>query len=161
MIIVMAHIDTSGFAAMRKKDLNPILQESWADRGQFWHKTFRKRKFTLEAMSRYSFQPRTKGYNRRKMNKFGIALPLVFSGVSRALSGMGTITATKNRVTVQMPVNAFNFRPKVRSGGTPIDMRDEFSRMTDDEIQTMDQRQTQLITRKCNAIPTRKQTVGK
>lgn len=159
MIAIKATIDLSGISAMRKSDINPILKDSFADRGLMWHKDFRKRHFTLDAMRRYGYQPRTKGYNRRKIKRLGAPIPLVFTGVSRALSGMGTITATKNQVTIRSPIRAFNFKPKTRSGGTPPDMRDEYSRMTDDEIQAMDQRQTQLITKRCNAFPKRRAKV--
>lgn len=156
MIIMRATIDVSGFSAMRKADLNPILKESYADRGLMWHKEFRKRHFTLDAMRRYGYQERSKGYNRRKRKFLGAPIPLVFSGVSRALSGMATITATKNQVTIRSPIRAFNFKPKTRGGRTPPDMRAEYARMTDDEIQAMDQRQTQLITKRCNAFPKRR-----
>lgn len=160
MIATKAIIEWGGVLGMRKRDLNMMLRNSWDIRGLHWHREFRQRHFTLDAMRRYSYQPRTKSYNRRKMKKFGIALPLVFTGVSRALSGMGSISSTRNQVTVRMPVNAFNFKPKVRSGRTPIDMQDEFRRMSDDEVQAMDQRQSRFLERQMNGFQKRSESIG-
>lgn len=158
MIPVEAIIEWGGVLGMRKRDLNMMLKNSFALRGKHWHAEFRKRHFTLDAMRRYSYQPRTKAYNRRKIKKFGTALPLVFTGVSRALSGFGSIASTRNEVRVRMPVNAFNFKPKTR--GTPIDMQDEFRRMSDDEVQAMDERQSKFLERQMNGFQKRSESIG-
>jgi hypothetical protein len=133
MIPVKAIIEWGGVLGMRKAaDINPLLKNSWTLRGEHWHKQYRKRHFTLDAMRRYGYQERTKKYNKAKLNTYKIALPLVWTGVSRALSGIGNIVATRKAVDVKMPVNAFNFKPTRRDGKPPIDMQDEFRRMSED-----------------------------
>lgn len=161
MIAVKAVIEMGGAAGCTSREIrSDVLQPSWLDRGKYWHRELRKRHFTLDAMSRYGYQSRSKSYNRRKIKRFGAAIPLVFTGVSRALSGMGSITANSNQVAVRMPVNAFNYKPKTRNGRTPPDMQAEFRRITPDEEQEMDRRQQVLIERLLRRCPKRKTKVG-
>lgn len=161
MIAVKAVIEIGGASGCTRSAIrNDVLQPSWLDRGKYWHRELRKRHFTLDAMARYGYQRRSKSYNRRKIKKLGAAIPLVFTGVSRALSAMGSITANSNQVSVRMPVNAFNYRPKTRNGRTPPDMQDEFRRITPDEEQEMDRRQQALIERLLKRCPKRKIKVG-
>lgn len=160
MVKVQAIIEWGGVLGMRKRDVNMMLKNSWVLRGQQWHREFRKRHFTLDAMRRYRYQERTQEYNARKIRKYKIALPLVFTGVSRALSGMGNISATRNEVNVRMPVNAFNFKPIRKDGKPPIDMQDEFRRMSDDEVQAMDERQTRFLERQMNGFQKRTESIG-
>lgn len=162
MIKMQLVIEWGGVLGMKPRDINRTLKNSWALRGQMWHEKFRPRHFTLDAMRRYNYQERSPGYNRRKMNnkRIRIALPLVYSGKSRELGRTRTIEATRNRVDVITPIRAFNFRPKTSGGRAPINMVDEFRRMSPDEIEAMDQRQTQFLERQFNGFQKRSERIG-
>lgn len=160
MVKVQAIIEWGGVLGMKASDTKSLLKSSWLDRGEYWHKQYRKRHFTLDAVRRYGYQERTKGYNKWKISKYNVALPLVFTGVSRALSGQGRVTATHKEVKIVSPVNAFNFKPVRKDGKPPIDMQKEFRSMSDDEIQTMDQRQTKFLEKHMNAFQKRTESIG-
>jgi hypothetical protein len=160
MVKVQAIIEWGGIIAMKPSHTKALLKSSWLDRGEYWHKQYRKRHFTLDAVRRYGYQERTKAYNKSKLGTFKIALPLVYTGVSRALSGMGRVTATHKEVKIVSPVTAFNFKPIRKDGKPPIDMQKEFRTMSDDEIQAMDERQTKFLEKHMNAFQKRSESIG-
>jgi hypothetical protein len=121
--------ELSGLSAMRKSDMNAVVRKAYEKVGEYWHKNFRAKHFSNLAYQEYGYQPRSKAYNRRKLKYLKHNLPLVFTGQSRDLSKSRTIYATKNGVSVTMPVRAFNFR---RTAKSP-DMQKEFRTVSDKE----------------------------
>lgn len=116
-------ITETGPIALRQRDLNELIADAYADIALFWHKHFRKRHFTHYGAALYGYAARSIGYLKLKRRKFGHNLPLVLTGTSRQLSESYQINATKNGVTLTMPVRAFNFKTR----NSRVDMRREFT----------------------------------
>lgn len=69
-------------------------------------------------------------YTGRKLRKFGHMLPLVWSGQTRDRARIATIQVTINRGQIRYSVNALNYQPWTR---------DEFTRLTPAEVETLGQ----------------------
>lgn len=121
--------DVSGLSAMKKSDINAAIRRAYAKVGEYWHRHFRAKHFSNQAYQEYGYQPRSKSYNWRKLKYLKHNLPLVFTGRSRDLSKSRNVYATKNGVSITMPVRAFNFR---RTAKAP-DMQKEFRTVSDRE----------------------------
>lgn len=121
--------DVSGFSAAKKSDINAVIRRAYEKVGEYWHRHFRAKHFSNQAYQEYGYQPRSKSYNWRKLKYLKHNLPLVFTGRSRDLSKSRNIYATKNGVSITMPVRAFNFR---RTAKAP-DMQKEFRTVSDRE----------------------------
>ena len=138
IVRIRVDITVDGPLAATKTDVNRALAAAYESMAVQWHSKFRKRHFTPYGASVYHYQQRSFKYNRSKQKHLGHTLPLVFSGTSRDLSESKRINATRNQATLTMPVRAFNYVPKTKSGRTPIDMVREFTTITDDETRAME-----------------------
>lgn len=105
-------IASAGFAGLKRGDINGALREEFAEAGQFWHRTYRPRHFTMQAYTLYGYQPRARGYVKRKRKKLGHNRPLVFTGVSEDLSRAKTIRATSKYCHVSMSMPTLNLKSK-------------------------------------------------
>lgn len=87
-----------------------ISRAAHAAAGALWHSEMLPRHFEPIARQRYQYQPRTKGYLRRKAAAFrkgkakaGADTPLVFTGLLReSLMRLGTVRAFPTRASVRM-----------------------------------------------------------
>lgn len=62
------------------KEWRGILKEAWAVVGEYWHKQFLPKHFTIAGAHEYGYQKRTKKYERQKARKKGHHRPIVWSG---------------------------------------------------------------------------------
>lgn len=122
-----------GPPVVKRAAANRMISRSLRNLGAEWHKKFRRPHFTQAAFSRYGYTRRSKAYNRVKKKNVGHTIPLVLSGRSRSLSETKKIRATKNSVTVSMPVRVLNFKTK----GSKVDKRKEFETPADFEVETL------------------------
>jgi hypothetical protein len=142
------HVKYLGSAVLNTSQLNSVLRDGFEYIGKYWHRNFRAKKFTQAAYSEYGYTPRKRGYNRNKMQKLGHTRPLEFTGASKLLSENKTVTATKNGVKVAMPVRAFNFRAK----NSQVNMRKEFTTISQAEETKLNQVMEQQVVKKINRL---------
>lgn len=128
--------------------------------GALWHSRFRPKHFTHAGAKEYGYTRRrgedsTFGsksfwgsYTGRKFNRYRHTLPLVYSGLSRRLTAVRDIRATRKRVRIVMPAPALNLRP--RNGR--IRMREEMTRVSRREADFLTETFEGRINREFNAI---------
>lgn len=114
-------VNVEGAAGMTKTEVNNAVRVGFHQVGVYWHQNFRKKHFSAVAFTEYGYQARSKKYWYRKLKKTGQALPLVFTGKSRARSESATISETVKQVKVAMDLPTLNLRPK----GGRINMAEE------------------------------------
>jgi hypothetical protein len=114
--------------ALRKlKEMNLATVHAMGD---YWHEHFREKHFTQAGAREYGYAPRNVGYMIKKAKKWGHRNPLVWSGVSRALSKIkhlvpsGTSQSARVRVVLHTP--ALNLIPK----GGRINLRAEMEKVS-------------------------------
>lgn len=132
-----------GSPGFPRREWNEIRRAGKRVVGIFWHKKYRPEHFKNSAFSRYGYTPRAgmrksgkafrRSYTGRKLARHGHTRPLEFSGTSRRLSRQRKVSATRNKVKVSMPINAFNYRPR----NSQVDMVAEMRTITVDEARTM------------------------
>lgn len=128
---------------LRKSEWNVIVKNALAAGVDFWHDKYAKKHFTAAGAAQYGYDPRSKGYARRKRLEKHHALPLVWSGASRELAKIRNIHATSKSAKAIINAPTLNFMPKIRKGPrkgasakrTP--MREEMTRVTDYELKNM------------------------
>lgn len=152
--IYRVSIESRGVTAMKVSEMNAVLRAAFTTVGEYWHRHFRRGHFANTAYAEYGYARRSYSYNRRKFRQLRHTLPLVFTGVSRDLSQVKTVRATKNSCHVTMPVAAFNFRSSPRSP----DMRKEFTTVSAREHTILDGRMERQIDRELSRHPARKTT---
>lgn len=127
-----------------KRVLNDCHRDAAANMGSFWHERFREKHFTNAASSEYGYHPRqgergrpskkfSSSYTGRKLREKGHTRPLVYTGESerrtRQLDVRATAKRGEARVRVVLHAPALNFR----YAGSPIDMRDEVTTVSQRE----------------------------
>ena len=152
--IYRVSIESRGITAMKVSEVNAVLRTAYVKVGEYWHANFRRSHFSNFAYGEYGYARRSRSYSRRKIKKLGHNLPLVFTGVSRDLSQVKTVRATKNSCHVTMPVAAFNFRSSPRAP----DMRKEFTTVSMREHRLLDGRMERQLDRELSNHPARKVT---
>lgn len=140
-------IASSGFAGLRRGQINASLKEEFAAAGKFWHQHYRPRHFTVQAYTLYGYQRRARGYVYRKRKKLGHNRPLVFTNVSERLSQAKTITSTSKYARVTMSMPTLNLKAKQSS----IVMRREMEAIAQQEEQTIFRRFERGLTRRLAA----------
>lgn len=143
---ISVEVTNDTMVGMSKRDYNATLADTFARLGEEWHAKFRPNHFTSFAYSEYQYQRRSFAYNRLKQRKLGHQNPLHFTGDSKRLSGSATITATKNGVTVTMPVRTFNYKTKHMR----MNMREEFTRISSREVAKLERLAETVLTRLMN-----------
>lgn len=82
-----------------------IIKGVLMDAGAWWKQMFIRHHFEPGAYARYGYRRRTVKYVQRKIRRFGVDLPLVWSGDTRRMVRLlPTITGTAQKVTVAVPV---------------------------------------------------------
>lgn len=136
MIPVKFEIKTRGATPRSlRKATNVSTKDSWQETGLHFHTEMSDDRFTHKHATLAGFATRTKKYQSTKLKKFGHTNPLEFSGETRRRARTANITANSKGVSVRYGVNKLNFRnPKAR---IPINMADEFRRVTQPEATTL------------------------
>lgn len=140
---------------LKVKEWNEILRDGWFSIGRMWHRLYVPRHFTKAGAREYRYTPRKgesgsgrrfKGsYVARKIKRWGHALPLVWTGESRALAKYAVFRANKKRVKVQMPgLRKLNFRPR----GGRINMVAEMQTVSDYERRKLEVELERFIDRR-------------
>ena len=133
MIPVKFEIRERGSVPRRlRKVTTAATKESWQETGLFFHTDMSDNRFTHRHATLAGYQPRSKKYERTKRLKYGHTNPMEFSGRTRRMIRTANITSTSKGVSVRYGgANTLNFRnPK---GKPPINMADEFRRITQPE----------------------------
>jgi len=128
-----------------KRELNNCHRDAAANMGEFWHERYRPKHFTNAASTEYGYTPRQgergrpfgKGFDRsytgHKLKLHNHSRPLVFSGESQRRTETMDVRATAKKgeafVRVVLHAPALNFR----YSGSPIDMRDEMTAVSQRE----------------------------
>lgn len=123
----------SGFAALKPRELKPIMHAALVDTGERWRDKYLEMHFTNEASSRYGYLPRAGergsgknfrgSYTWRKLREKNHSLPLVFSGRSRddslktkKIRALGSMKTARVRVTVSPRFNLRHPKSRIRMG---------------------------------------------
>lgn len=122
-------------AKSKQREINKDVME---EVGEYWHDHFRAKHFTREGAAEYGYKPRSKGYMVKKAKLKGHQDPLVFSGMSRALSAIKDVrpfspSAERAYVRVVLHTPALNLIP---TGGT-INLREEMERVSATELSVL------------------------
>ncbi len=135
-------ITTTGWN-MTTKAILPLMEDVYFKMAQHWDTEFKERHFTKEGAREYGYIPRKgerggrnfkKTYTGRKKEAFGHTLPLVFTGdTMRRLTSVSDIRATKKFGRAILNAPTLNFIPF----GGRINLRDEMTRVSDDEIEVI------------------------
>jgi hypothetical protein len=144
--MVKAEIILDGMAAMKPADIRAAGRAALRVVGMYWITNYLPLHFKKTAFQRYGYTPRNPSYSKRKraggtiggVEAIGEDLPLVWSGRSRERSRNSRFALENNsgnsvagNVIINAP--ALNFRPT----GSRIDMRDEVTRVNNQEIRTL------------------------
>ncbi len=124
----------SGGAYAPKSVAAKMLKRTFRAIGTFWHTTMAPRHFLRSAFSEYGYTPRKRTYEKRKRRYLGHADPLTFTGQSKQLAQRRRVIATRKGARVNVPVRAFNFRPK----GSAVNMVREWRAISGQEEKRID-----------------------
>jgi len=130
---------------LTKSDYNAACAVAFAEMGTLWHTRYLPKHFTHAGARKYHYVPRQgqgpmggqrfrQSYTGRKERYYGHTLPLVYTGTSRTRALIQKIRANSRGVRVVIDAPALNFIPK----GGRISLRDEVTRIADDEWQAME-----------------------
>ena len=127
---------------LMKRAFRRAKKDAFASTADEFHQRYVFRRFTTEHAARAGYAKR-RGENipssdprfsrfyfgRKFLSEFGggvgVALPLVYSGVSRMRARRPSLRATSNGATLRYSVNAFNFK----SPGSRVDKRKDFNKV--------------------------------
>lgn len=127
---------------LKRATFNRLLKAAWGHTGLHWHQNMLPGHFTAMGARKYDYTPRKgqrsgmsqkefwRSYTGQKKRKMGHADPLVWSGRSRDEAMRPDIRPTSRGVRVVLHAPALNFRHP----NSEIDMRDEVTRITPEEV---------------------------
>lgn len=150
--LVTISVEYDGVPRIGRREINREVKIAYKGMAETWHSQFRDKHFRATAFGEYGYTSRSRKYEAFKKRVAGHKRPLEFSGESRRLSRSKRIQATSKGASVVMPVRAFNFRAK----GSKVDMRREFTTVTDREQSTLERQEEQKLTRRLNRLSKRK-----
>lgn len=150
-----------------KRELNNCHRDAMANNGRHWNRAYREKHFTNAGASEYGYTPRDgergrpnpggfkRSYTGRKLRVQGHSRPLEFSGESRRRTRNPRIVATakKGEAAVRVVMNSPGLNR--RYSGSPINMRDEMTRITAGESQQITIVTSQFLRRRYAEISTR------
>ena len=131
--LIVIRVDRVSVLGALKRDVNRIVKKSLRFALLTWRRTILPQHFTVAGARKYGFRRRTRKYLEAKMRKRGHVRPLVSSGESERRSRRSRITTTAFKGVATINAPALNFRPK----GGRIDMRDEVTRLTQQDERKM------------------------
>jgi hypothetical protein len=132
-----------------QRELNSIQREAARTMGQVWATRFRQKHFRNAASGEYGYTPRqgeagrpgrrgfAQSYTGKKLKKYGHSRPLVLTGESEEATRNPRIeaTATRGQAKVRVIMNSPGFNR--RYAGSPIDMRQELTTVSEREGQEL------------------------
>lgn len=136
-----AQMTWRGWGFLKTAAAREILKAAWEKAGFFWHEKFREKHFSAEGAKEYGYSPRAgeqgrpykkffASYAGRKQKKMGHSRPLVWSGDSANSARLVNLDPNSKGVTIRINAPKFNFH----KAGSPINMWDEMTRVSDREI---------------------------
>ena len=131
--LIVIRVERTSVLRVLKRDLNRIVRNSLRLALQEWRRSILPVHFTAAGARKYGFRARTRKYRERKQREKGHSRPMVWSGESEERSRRARITTTSRRGFATVNAPTLNLRPK----GGRIDMRDELSRLTQQDERTM------------------------
>lgn len=141
-MIKIAFTSDGPLEAIRPRAFNVIKRRGYKYIGVFWHKRMRRRHFTKRGGRDYDYAPREgepgnpggrgvrNTYTGRKLKMWGHTRPLVFSGLTRALSKIRDVRPTAKGVRIVMNLPTLNLRRHLDSPP----MREEMTRVSPGEL---------------------------
>lgn len=134
-------MEQRGWKNLTASTMRDLLKLGWEVVGFFWHEKFREKHFDPSHAREYGYSPRAgepgnerksfwTSYTGRKIRKFGHRNPLEWSGESRQRAREIRLEPTSNGVTIRLNTPRFNWR----GSGSEINMRDEMTRVTNQEL---------------------------
>jgi len=147
MIISTTEIKSRGVVpGLPKRTYNGFLKRAYFLLGLWWHTKCRPKHFTRAGAREYHYTPRQgergsasenarrgfrSTYTGQKLRRMGHTLPLVWSGLSRAMTAIRNIRASFKGVKVVLNAPTLNYRRP----GSPIDKRREMTTVSEAERQ--------------------------
>jgi len=117
-MVLVVDIELTGIEGLRKAQVNRALKNANRKLGLRWRRFKLKGHFTETGERRYQFAPRSKRYQKFKIEHLKHHHDLVFSGDGkREALRSKKVVPTKNSVKIPLP-RKFNLRPK--SGRTNL-----------------------------------------
>lgn len=140
-------IKTGPVPSVMKRELNNCHRDAMANNGRHWNVSYREKHFTNAGAGEYGYTPRDgergrpnpkwfkRSYTGRKLRVHGHTRPLEFSGESRRRTRNPRIVAVakKGEAIVRVVMNSPGLNR--RYAGSPINMRDEMTRISSSEGQ--------------------------
>lgn len=134
--MIVVEYKLTGLEVLTRTQVVNAVKRALKRLGEYWHDAFAWKRFTVPGAFEYGFAPRSLKYQQRKKHKFGEALPLVFSGDTREMllsdNTKQRITSTRDKVTIPMPTNINQYKPK---GG--VDIGEEIRKVSRSELNTL------------------------
>lgn len=131
-----------------KREHRRSAKVSWAESGEWFARNMTDKRFTHAHARQAGYTPRKRGYEMRKLKRFGHTRPLEFSGRSRLRSRTFRVAATSNGVRLRYPrLRAFNFR----NPNSAVDMRAEWEKLLPDELERVGERYELTYDREFNS----------
>lgn len=137
------------------KEIRPAAKEALAAAGSWWHRRILPGHFLVAAEKKYGYEPRSPAYTRYKAKRFGHRNPLVFRGDLRAaVVRQARITSTSKgaRVALRGPRHLHAYRKDYNQP----DKAAELTAVTRDEVAELAKFVDRRITRRLNAVQTRR-----
>lgn len=152
-------MNMTGFAGMKKSQLNRLHKETWLALGKFWRRRYLAGHFTHAGARKYRYalrkgqtshggRPTPGSYTWTKLKRQGHTLPLVFYGDSkRKALAEEKVSATRDGVKIRLP-QGFN-RRHPRSA---VRMHDEIRAVTPRETIELARHWSRIFTGKLNQV---------
>lgn len=121
-----------------RRELQEIMKEMWNWGGEYWHKNFRAKHFTVAGGKEYGYRPRSKQYLIQKGKTARHQRPLVKTGESEKATRMRDVRATSKGVRVVMVAPKLNYHKG--DGKSPRQELTTISANERDEIVSMMER---------------------
>lgn len=153
--LIVIRVDRSSVLGVLKRTLNRIIKNSLLRALQEWRRSILPQHFTEQGARKYGFRTRTRKYRERKKREKGHSRPLVWSGESERRSRRARIRTTSKRGTATVNAPNLSRRPK----GGRIDMRDELSRLTQQDQRTMFGAFRKRFSERLRRLPARRRTL--
>lgn len=139
--MIVVDYKLTGIELLTRSQVINAVKRALRSLGEYWHDAYAWKRFTPQGAVEYGFRPRSAKYNRRKLRKFGEALPLVFSGETRdellSENTKARIRVTRDTVRIPMPTKLNRYNP---AGPT---LPEEVRRVSRAELNTL---QAHLVT---------------
>lgn len=106
---------------------------------KYWHRKIRKKHFTQQGGREYKYQPRTVATRVIKRLTYGHSLPIRAKGLAESMTGSIKslrVTPTVGRLVMHGPWY-LGQRVERQRGGLSPDLKDELTRVSMDDAQTM------------------------